>query len=123
MNCIGCGKELSGGLDTYGYPGDEMCFACYFDVPGNNANTDELRKLEADDLRRELRIKRDEIYELEGDLEELQGQIAVARDEYSEIEEQLKDLGLSEIENSPVPPRVVKERLQKWVKVVTGVSS
>lgn len=27
-NCYLCGKELSGGLDTYGWP-DDLCWDCY----------------------------------------------------------------------------------------------
>lgn len=30
MNCKRCGKELSGGLDTYGMVGEELCFDCHF---------------------------------------------------------------------------------------------
>jgi hypothetical protein len=32
MNCICCGKQLSGGLDTYGELGQPMCFDCHWDL-------------------------------------------------------------------------------------------
>lgn len=30
MNCTACTKPLTGGLDTYGAPGQPMCFDCHF---------------------------------------------------------------------------------------------
>jgi len=28
-HCVACGKELTGGLDTFGGVGSEMCWPCY----------------------------------------------------------------------------------------------
>ncbi len=36
MNCSICGTPLSGGLDTFGDVGAELCADCWYDLPENN---------------------------------------------------------------------------------------
>lgn len=62
--CTVCQQKLSGGLDTYGSYGEEVCFACYFGISdAAQAPTDTGREL--DDLRAEIAGMEMEIAELE----------------------------------------------------------
>lgn len=40
LTCTRCGCELRGDLDTYGLPGQEMCWQCWFDDPNAEVRDD-----------------------------------------------------------------------------------
>lgn len=92
--CAVCGTSLTGGLDTYGDVGAEVCQEHYLNPP--DAEPDPLLKAEHDDAVRELERQIEDInidlFEKRGDLEDLQGEIAVLESERSALQDQLDDL-------------------------------
>lgn len=64
LHCSSCGVELTGGLDTYGNPGLEICERCFSsgELPGS-VRADKLAELE--DLKTRASDIQDELSDLE----------------------------------------------------------
>lgn len=104
MICMCCGKALSGGLDTFGDVGAEMCFDCWLallnEQPEEHVDIRELMDDEDDEtvetLQQELEGVQAEIDELEERRDSLEARLW-----------QLKDA-------AEKPMRDAKQALEKW---------
>ena len=129
MNCQLCDKSLSGGIDTFGEVGAELCLGCYFGVSDAalERQADALRQREIEDEKRELRNRiaslNSEIYELRSDIEELQGDLAIAEEEREQLTDQLEELtGELPSQGLRVPETIVNRKLQAWTLAIGGAA-
>ena len=83
INCVSCGKELAGEIDTFGAHGEPQCQACYLSgalTPAQQAERDE-------DIREQA-----EIQALKGELEDIGYSLRDVYSEIAQLEPQLKAL-------------------------------
>lgn len=94
LHCSSCGVELTGGLDTYGDIGKELCFRCNLDWSETDYNNARSEKVELQDKLDGLRnqadsIKSDVSYH-EREAEDLKWELRQIDQDIAEAENNLK---------------------------------
>ncbi len=97
MNCINCRKELTGGIDTFGIVGAELCQQCFFDRQPDSERV-QLFKDELRTLRRRIQSQEDEKEYLQRQMDKIDEEID---DLTAEIE--AKEDALSRLADLPLP--------------------
>lgn len=118
MHCKVCGKSLTGGLDTYGAPGEEVCFDDHFNPPGEPFDVLHLAELED-----EWEGHFDRVTELEDDLEEALDAddaqwAAEARAELEYEREQLEDAQEQIVHYRRYQRQRDVDKLTRWSRLV-----
>lgn len=97
MNCL-CGKELSGGLDTYGPAGNEQCWECFI----SKEQPEDLEVAFLDKCHRmkclidDIELARDDIQQSERKIEELAKELNAFFKRYPAMEKEIEGLGIGE---------------------------
>ena len=120
MNCTRCGKELSGGLDTYGMLGAELCFECHFTPEQPPVD----KTLES--LLEEVQDAKSFVEECEWDfIEAIEDGMweGTARNALADAREHLDDLLDMVSAHKRASEREAAEKVARWARFAVGVSA
>lgn len=115
LHCSICGKELSGGLDTYGKVGEELCFDDYFYPPEQDDLIEAEYQDAIDELEEEIRDLEIEIDTLEDGDPELVG----LKDDLFWLVHDLHEKEINRQEDRRHEREHNQQRLEKWKEAVS----